>query len=72
MTLWSLGTDQVLQHYLLRLCLRLEGQLPLRLLPWLAAVHQRKVLQRAGGSYHFLHKQLQEYLAEREPIIRMK
>ncbi len=25
----------------------------------------RLLLQRVGGSYHFLHKQLQEYLARR-------
>ena len=60
-----LGTDAVLQHYLLRLCLRWEGQLPLRFVSWLEAMQQRKVLQRVGGSYHFLHKQLQEYLARR-------
>ncbi|MDU9047878.1 MAG: NACHT domain-containing protein [Candidatus Electrothrix sp. Rat3] len=58
-----LGTNQILQHYLLRLCLRLEQQLPLRLVPWLNAMHQRKVFQRVGGSYHFLHKQLRDYLA---------
>ncbi|WP_339137630.1 MAG: NACHT domain-containing protein [Candidatus Electrothrix sp. GW3-4] len=63
-----LGTNEVLQHYLLRLCLWQEKQLPLRLVPWLAAVHQRKVLQRAGGSYHFLHKQLQEYLAKQQAL----
>lgn len=60
----TLGTNEVFQHYLLRLCLRWEGQLPLRLAPWLEAMQQRKVLQRVGGSYHFLHKQLQEYLAK--------
>ncbi len=64
LSLWMLGTDAVLQHYLLRYCLRLEGQLPLNLVPWLDALHQRKVLQRVGGSYHFLHKQLQDYLAK--------
>jgi hypothetical protein len=50
-------------HYLLRLCLWQERQLPLRLIRWLEALHHRKVLQRVGGSYRFLHKQLQEYLA---------
>ena len=65
-SLWSQGTDTVLQHYLLRLCLWEEGQLPLRLVPWLNTMHQRKVFQRVGGSYHFLHKQLQEYLAKQD------
>lgn len=59
-----LRIDGLLQHRLLRLCLHIEGQLPLRLVPWLEAMQQRKVLQRAGGSCHFLHKQLQEYLAK--------
>ncbi len=59
-----LRVNELIQHYLLRLCLRWEGQLPLRLVSWLKAMQQRKVLQRVGGSYHFLHKQLQEYLAK--------
>uniref|UniRef100_UPI0040573558 NACHT domain-containing protein n=1 Tax=Candidatus Electronema sp. TaxID=2698783 RepID=UPI0040573558 len=59
-----LGANTVLRHYLLRLCLWQEKQLPLRLIPWLEAMQQRKVLQQVGGSYHFLHKQLQEYLAK--------
>ncbi len=64
LSFWVLGTNTVLQHYLLRLCLRWEGQLPLRFVSWLEAMQQRKVLQQVGGSYHFLHKQLQEYLAK--------
>jgi len=64
LSFFSLCTNMVLQHYLLRLCLRLEGQLPFRLVPWLEAMHQRKILQQVGGNYHFLHKQLQEYLAK--------
>lgn len=59
-----LRINEMLQHSLLRLCLRWEGQLPLRLVSWLEAMQQRKVLQQVGGSYHFLHKQLQEYLAK--------
>jgi hypothetical protein len=67
----TLGTNTVLQHYLLRLCLRWEGQLPLRLVSWLEAMQQRKVLQQVGGSYHFLHKQLQEYLAKQIGVAGM-
>ncbi|MCI5189849.1 MAG: NACHT domain-containing protein [Candidatus Electrothrix sp. AS4_5] len=62
----ALGTGTVLMYYLLRLCLRWEGQLPLRLIPWLNVMHQRKVFQRVGGSYHFLHKQLRDYLAKQQ------
>jgi hypothetical protein len=66
-----LRINEVLQHYLLRLCLRWEGQLPLRLVSWLEAMQQRKVLQQVGGSYHFLHKQLQEYLAKQIVVAGM-
>ncbi|CAK8715636.1 hypothetical protein KKHLCK_04740 [Candidatus Electrothrix laxa] len=41
----------------------------LRLVPWLDAMHQRKVFQRVGGSYHFLHKQLRDYLAKQQPTL---
>ena len=61
-----LSINEILQRCLLRLCLCWEGQLPLRLVPWLEAMQQRKILQRAGGSYRFLHKKLQEYLAKHE------
>ena len=63
-----LSINLALQHYLLRFCLWEEGQLPLHLVPWLDAMHQRKVFQRVGGSYHFLHKQLQEYLAKQQAL----
>ncbi|MCI5224136.1 MAG: hypothetical protein D3924_16070 [Candidatus Electrothrix sp. AR4] len=58
-----LGTDKMLKYYLLRLRLWQENQLPLRLVRWLEFLHHRKILQRVGGSYHFIHKQLLEYLA---------
>ncbi len=61
-----LNINEILQRCLLRLCLCWEGQLPMLLVPWLDAMQQRKVLQRAGGSYRFLHKQLQEYMAKQE------
>lgn len=59
-----LGADIVLGHYILRVLLWQEGQLPFRLVIWLEDLHQRKLLQRVGGSYHFIHKRLQEYLAQ--------
>ncbi|MCI5121035.1 MAG: hypothetical protein D3908_07590 [Candidatus Electrothrix sp. AUS4] len=58
------GADIVFIHYMLRLLLWQEGQLPFRLVSWLEDLHQRKLLQRVGGSYHFIHKRLQEYLAQ--------
>ncbi|MCI5227860.1 MAG: hypothetical protein D3918_14670 [Candidatus Electrothrix sp. AX2] len=61
-----LSINEILQRCLLRFCLWEEGQLPLRLIPWLNTMHQRKVFQRVGGSYHFLHKQLRDYLAKQQ------
>ncbi|XCN71591.1 MAG: NACHT domain-containing protein [Candidatus Electrothrix aestuarii] len=58
------GSDIILSHYILRLLLWQEGQLPFLLVSWLEDLHQRKLLQRVGGSYHFIHKRLQEYLAQ--------
>lgn len=55
--------DTIAQRYLLRLSLWQEKKLPLRLVRWLEFLHHRKILQRVGGSYHFIHKQLLEYLA---------
>ncbi|MCI5159524.1 MAG: hypothetical protein D3906_14050 [Candidatus Electrothrix sp. AUS1_2] len=59
-----LGADIIVGIYTLRLLLWQEGQLPFRLVSWLEDLHQRKLLQRVGGSYHFIHKRLQEYLAQ--------
>ncbi|MCI5121672.1 MAG: hypothetical protein D3908_10875 [Candidatus Electrothrix sp. AUS4] len=63
------GSDIILSHYILRLLLWQEGQLPFRLVSWLEDLHQRKLLQRVGGSYHFIHKRLQEYLANNDTKI---
>ncbi|WP_446008783.1 NACHT domain-containing protein [Candidatus Electrothrix sp.] len=63
----TLGTNTVLRHCVLRLSLWQEKQLPLRLGRWLEALHHRKILQQVGGSYHFIHKQLLEYLARTRP-----
>lgn len=63
-----LGVDNMLKYYLLRLCLWQENQLPLRLVRWLEFLHHRKILQRVGGSYHFIHKQLLEYLARTHSV----
>ncbi|MCI5158597.1 MAG: hypothetical protein D3906_09195, partial [Candidatus Electrothrix sp. AUS1_2] len=59
----SYGSITIIRHYLVRLFLWQENQLPLRLVSWLEFLHHRKILQRVGGSYHFIHKELLEYLA---------
>lgn len=58
----ELGFSIMLKYYLLRLLLWQEKQLPLRLSFWLETLQHQKILQRVGGSYHFIHKQLLEYL----------
>ena len=64
----SLGMDIVLGHYIVRLLLWQEGQLPFRLALWLEALHRQKLLERVGGSYRFIHKRLQEYLANEQRV----
>lgn len=61
---WMFG-GEVIQHYALRWVLGWAGLLPgvRGLLPWLAAMHDRLLLRRTGGSYRFLHRYLQEHFA---------
>lgn len=54
----------VIQPYLLRLLLALSGSLPLRLVPFLNDMSDHILLQRAGASYRFIHRTLQEHIAE--------
>ncbi|HRO25282.1 MAG TPA: hypothetical protein PLR07_13425, partial [Promineifilum sp.] len=53
----------VLMHYILRLLLALHHLLPLRLVPFLEAMRERILMQRAGGHYRFIHRTLQEHIA---------
>ncbi len=57
------GGAAVIKHYSLRLLLALLGLLPLRLVPFLEAMRERILLQRAGGHYRFIHRTLQEHIA---------
>lgn len=57
------GGTAVLKHYTLRLLLAAHRLLPLRLVPFLEAMRERILLQRAGGHYRFIHRTLQEHIA---------
>lgn len=57
------GGAAVIKHYLLRLLLSVHRLLPLRLVPFLEAMRERILVQRAGGHYRFIHRTFQEHLA---------
>ena len=57
------GGQAVFSHILLRLLLARHRLLPLRLIPYLEAMRERILLQRAGGHYRFIHRTLQEHIA---------
>lgn len=57
------GGLDVVQHYVLRWALDRYGYFPRRCERFLDYAVQLVVLQRAGGSYLFLHRMFQEYLA---------
>lgn len=60
------GLDFV-QHYTLRLVLRLAGLVPLRLTRFLNYLNSRGLLQRVGGSYRFQNPLLREHFATLPP-----
>ena len=56
------GGEVVIKHYLLRLLLAVYRLLPLRLIPFLEAMRERILLQRAGAHYRFIHRTFQEHV----------
>ncbi len=54
---------EVFKHYVLRLLLHFHHLLPLRLIPFLDAMHRRILIYRAGGHYRFIHRTFQEHIA---------
>ncbi len=59
----AFGGMAVFLHYYLRLLLHLYRLLPLRLIPFLEAMRERILLQRAGAHYRFIHRTFQEHVA---------
>jgi len=62
---WDYGLA-VVQHYIVRWLLRDKLPYPLRdrkLVTYLDGMVERLVLQRVGGGWRFIHRELQEYVA---------
>lgn len=54
------------KHWALRWVLARNGDLPLRLVPWLDEMVARGLMRRVGGGYIFIHRSLLEYFASLE------
>lgn len=67
MALWYGGLD-VIQHYILRACLRYFEKSPLNYRSFLDYAIERIFLRRVGGGFIFIHRLLQEYFAKLEII----
>jgi hypothetical protein len=61
--LWYGGLD-VIQHYLLRLILLIQGHTPANYARFLDYAVDRIFLQKVGGGYRFIHRLLLEHFAE--------
>lgn len=57
------GFGQALHHYILRIMIWREGNLPLRLEYWLESCRSQLLLRRQGGTYRFFHKTMQDYFS---------
>ena len=55
------------RHGILRLHLQCSGMLPLRCVRFFDEATSCILLQKVGGGYSFIHRQLLDYFAEREP-----
>ncbi|MFJ7157944.1 NACHT domain-containing protein [Streptomyces sp. NPDC101118] len=63
-TLYSVAVSAWGRYVPARLWLAAAGQLPWRLMPFLADASRRDVLRQAGGAYRFRHLELRNRLAE--------
>jgi len=61
--LWYGGLD-VIQHYILRLLLIIQGHTPRNYARFLDYAVDRIFLQKVGGGYRFIHRMLLEHFAE--------
>jgi energy-coupling factor transporter ATP-binding protein EcfA2 len=58
------GGKACVQHCVLRLLLYLDRSIPWNYAQFLQSCTERSLLQRVGGRFRFVHKQLQEHFAE--------
>jgi adenylate kinase family enzyme/tetrahydromethanopterin S-methyltransferase subunit G len=61
--IFSLGLLPLVQHFSLRLVLFFSGYMPWNCTRFLTYCTELKFLQRVGGHYRFIHRQLQEHFA---------
>ena len=59
----------VIQHYVLRLVLWASGAVPLRYAQFLNFATERRLLQRVGGRYRFIHVLLRDHLSADSPSV---
>jgi hypothetical protein len=60
-----------IQHFVLRFVLWASGVLPLRFVRFLNAATRRRVIQRVGGRYRFIHVLLRDHLAQLQDAVRV-
>jgi hypothetical protein len=66
-SLWTVGLD-LIQHLTLRLILGQQGLIPRNYAHFLDYAADRKLIQRIGGQYRFLHDSLRKHFAAQAPI----
>jgi hypothetical protein len=67
LTFWFTGGGVWLAHHVARWAASKAGLLPRDLFGFLAHADERLLLRRAGGGYQFLHRALQEHIANQNP-----
>jgi hypothetical protein len=58
------------QHHIIRIILSRANHLPPQPIPFLDEMVEQIILRRVGGGYIFVHRLLQEHLAESESRIQ--
>ena len=62
------GGENLIQHLTLRLILERQGLIPRNYAHFLDYAAERKLIQRIGGQYRFLHDSLRKHFASQAPI----
>lgn len=60
---FQLTEAALFKHLALRLCLYLEGDVPLKYATFLDYAAEVRILEKDGGHWRFRHQNLQEYFA---------
>lgn len=64
-------TTPLFRHLILRLCLYIEGRLPLKFATFLDYAAEARILEKDGGQWRFRHQNLQDYFAKGEYLKRL-